>query len=163
MYDHQTQSLWPQLWMGAASGSKTGSYLKQSANTETTWHKWQELHPDTLVLSSQTGYNRNYSSYPYGDYRTNHQNTFRQTTPTPAPLYPNKNMVFGLVDRENNLAKGFVHSDLASKSGVSAVINDSFGSEPIVVVYEQSSQLVMAFYATTPEGVLKFDATEFIP
>jgi hypothetical protein len=44
---------------------------------ETRWDTWQALHPETLVVSSDTGFDRGgYSRYPYvdpnsGDYRNN--------------------------------------------------------------------------------------------
>lgn len=163
MYDHVTDALWPQLWMGAVSGSPKGTWLTQLPISEMTWAKWKELHPDTLVISSRTGYSRDYSAYPYGDYRTDDGDTFRTTTPPPDPLYPNKAMTFGLADRPSGAAKAYVHGDLASKAGVRSATNDSFSGRPIVVVYEQASQLVLAFEAQTPEGTLTFDAQGYAP
>jgi hypothetical protein len=34
----------------------------------TTWRNWKEKHPQTLVLSFQTGYKRDYSLDPYRDF-----------------------------------------------------------------------------------------------
>lgn len=31
------------------------------------------MYPDALVIPEETGQDRNYRSYPYGDYRTNHE------------------------------------------------------------------------------------------
>lgn len=163
MYDHVTSSLWPQLWMGAVSGSSNGDWLEQLPVTETTWAKWKELHPDTLVISSDTGYSRDYTAYPYGDYRTDNADTFRSTTPSPDPLYPNKAMTFGLADRATGAAKAYVHDDLAAKAGSRSVTNDMFDGRPIVVVYDQSAKLVLVFEAETPEGTLTFDALDYAP
>ena len=38
------------------------------ALTHTTWADWKMRHPDTLVLSAETGFNRDYSRDPYGGY-----------------------------------------------------------------------------------------------
>jgi hypothetical protein len=165
MYDHETGSLWPQLWMGAVSGTEAAksTWLVQHPATETTWGKWRELHPDTLVLSSDTGYARDYTSYPYGSYRTDDGNTFRETTPPPDGRYPNKAMVFGLVDRAAGAARAYPHVDLAQKLGERGVLNDSFNGRPIVVVFEKDSQLVLVFDALTADGKLTFDAASFAP
>jgi hypothetical protein len=163
MYDHQSRSMWPQLWMGAVSGDERAAWLTQLPFTETTWARWRELHPDTLVLSDDTGFRAPYQLYPYGDYRTDNSDTFRVTTPAPDPLYPNKAMTFGIADRRSGAARAYVHADLANRFGERAVVNDTFAGRPIVVVYERPSQLVVAFEAETPEGVLTFQAQNFAP
>ncbi len=166
MHDHVTRSLWPQLWMGAVSGSEGGArtWLVPMPAFEMTWAKWKELHPDTLVLSRNTGYTRvNYTIYPYGDYRTNDADTFSDPNPRPDPLYRNKAMTFGLADRRAGLAKAYVHADLASRAGPRSVTNDTLGGRPIVIVYEQAAQLVLAFESQTPEGALTFDGRDYSP
>ena len=69
MYDHQTESLWSQVKRSAVAGPLTGTKLKVLPSTLTTWAKWRKRHPDTLVLSFDTGYARNYDSDPYASYR----------------------------------------------------------------------------------------------
>ncbi|MDX2018992.1 MAG: DUF3179 domain-containing (seleno)protein [Deltaproteobacteria bacterium] len=163
MYDHQTQSLWPQLFMGAVSGQARGKWLTMFPFAEMTWARWRTLHPDTVVLSDRTGASRSYSSYPYGDYRVNHGDTFRRTSPEPDGRYPNKNMVFALADRAGGVARGFVHSDLQAQGGPSGALLDSFAGRPIVVVWESKSQLVRAFAAEAAAGLLSFVAEPFAP
>ncbi|MFD2515819.1 DUF3179 domain-containing protein [Pontibacter locisalis] len=68
MYDHQTESLWSQVKAEAISGKMKGAELPQVAATSTTWEGWLSQHPDTEVLSTNTGYNRDYNRSPYGDY-----------------------------------------------------------------------------------------------
>jgi len=164
MYDHATGSLWPQLWMGAVSGSEEGTWLEALPTTETTWGNWKKLHPETLVLSDDTGFSRNYRAYPYGDYRTNNSDTFRVTNPLPDDdLYPRKAMALGLMDRPSGAARAYVHSDLADV-GPRSAINDTFIGQPVVVIYEQASQLAIAFVARDPDGnILTFDAATYVP
>lgn len=45
-----------------------GAKLKLISSTHTTWKKWRSLHPKTLVLSTQTGFRRNYDRNPYQGY-----------------------------------------------------------------------------------------------
>jgi len=68
LYDRRTESLWSQIMGKAVSGPMMGTELQHMPASHTTWRDWQERHPDTLVLSTQTGYSRNYSSTPYGGY-----------------------------------------------------------------------------------------------
>lgn len=158
MYDHQTESLWPQLWMGAVSGANQGTWLTMMPLSQMTWVAWRALHPDTLVLSANTGYDRDYTQYPYGDYRTNDASTFRVTDPLPDPRYPNKAMTFGLIDRPSGAARAYVYSDLAASAGTSVAVNDEFGGRPVVVVYERDAQLALVFDRETADGTLTFDA-----
>ena len=50
MYDHQTDSLWSQFTGAAIIGSFAGTKLKILPALQTTWERWKELHPDTLVV-----------------------------------------------------------------------------------------------------------------
>jgi len=68
LYDRQTQSLWSQLMTQAISGPHKGKQLVSLPVLHTTWQDWQTRHPDTLVLSTDTGYSRDYSDSPYADY-----------------------------------------------------------------------------------------------
>lgn len=69
MYDRQTESLWSQLQMEAVTGPMTGQKLNLLPAEHTTWEAWQSKHPDTYVLSTKTGYSRDYSKNPYAGYR----------------------------------------------------------------------------------------------
>lgn len=68
MYDRNTDSLWSQMEGRAISGPLKGTYLEKIPVEHTTWRIWRERHPDTLVLSGETGFYRNYGSSPYPAY-----------------------------------------------------------------------------------------------
>ena len=68
IYDHQTESLWSQLKETAIAGPMAGSRLKKMAATRTSWKRWVAAHPNTEVLSTDTGYSRNYAVDPYKGY-----------------------------------------------------------------------------------------------
>lgn len=76
-YDHQTESLWSQLKEEAVTGEMTGTRLRAIPSVTTTWKAWREQHPETLVLSMQTGFRRDYSRVPYQTYAK-----------SPHPLFP---------------------------------------------------------------------------
>ncbi|WP_311137546.1 DUF3179 domain-containing protein [Streptomyces sp. I6] len=68
MYDRQTGSQWPQLIGTAVSGPLAGTELSTVPLVWTTWKQWRTAHPDTRVLSTDTGALRGYGSDPYGSY-----------------------------------------------------------------------------------------------
>lgn len=68
LYDHQTESLWSQLKEIAISGPLVGKRLKKLASKRTSWEVWRKENPHTLVLSTDTGYQRDYTVDPYEGY-----------------------------------------------------------------------------------------------
>lgn len=68
LYDRETESLWSQLMMQAVSGPLKGERLQPVALEHTSWQAWRSRNPDTLVLSTETGYARNYQENPYTGY-----------------------------------------------------------------------------------------------
>ena len=68
LYDHQTESLWSQIMEKAVAGPMAGNSLVKLSSSRMKWKSWQTKHPDTQVLSDDTGYTRNYSQDPYEGY-----------------------------------------------------------------------------------------------
>ena len=68
MYDRQTESLWSQLMQEAIAGPMTGAKLAILPSLHTTWEYWRAQHPQTLVLSPETGFRRDYGLNPYQEY-----------------------------------------------------------------------------------------------
>lgn len=62
MYDRQTQSLWNTLKGAPVLGPLVGKDIELNHHSvvTTTWGKWKETHPDTKVLSLNTGHRRDY-------------------------------------------------------------------------------------------------------
>ncbi len=74
LYDRQTESLWSQLAAKAISGSLKGHQLVQLPLRHTSWQHWRELHPDTQVLSKDTGFDViDYDQNPYAMYEFSDQ------------------------------------------------------------------------------------------
>jgi len=63
MFDRETKTLWSSLDGTPAIGPLVGSGLRLSIRpvVTTTWGAWRRRHPDTTVLSLDTGYQRDYS------------------------------------------------------------------------------------------------------
>ncbi len=94
LYDRQTQSLWSQLMTKAIGGSYKGKRLVSLPVLHTTWKDWKNRHPDTLVLSTDTGFRRNYNNSPYADYIDSPQIMFPVTSAS--RRYHPKEEVFGI-------------------------------------------------------------------
>ena len=71
MYDDQTESLWSQIEGKALIGQYAGKTLEVLKSQLLTFAEVKQFHPETEILSQDTGYQRNYSYYPYGDYDIN--------------------------------------------------------------------------------------------
>ena len=52
----------------AVSGPRKGERLVSVPIEHTTWADWKKQHPQTKVLSRDTGFRRDYGRSPYGDY-----------------------------------------------------------------------------------------------
>ncbi|WP_368430063.1 DUF3179 domain-containing protein [Sulfuricaulis sp.] len=70
LYDRATQSLWSQLMNQAVAGPMKGARLTAIPLTHTTFADWRARHPDTLVLTPETGYSRDYHRDPYRGYES---------------------------------------------------------------------------------------------
>ena len=146
MWDEETETLWSQMRLEAVSGMHMGTGSPLQPVFEMTWAAWRALYPETLVISSETGFSRNYTRYPYtrnGDYRTNHQDTFRDTEPAPDEQFNNKDMV-SIVFVEDTV-RGYVWPYLEEARGSRGVINDEIGGLPVAVVYDLPSSYVHVF------------------
>ena len=69
MYDKSTESYWSQALGEAVYGEMTGTVLPLYQYFENiTWAEWKKAHPDGEVLSKNTGFVRDYTREPYGNY-----------------------------------------------------------------------------------------------
>ena len=71
MFDEETNSLWSTLEGRPVVGELVGSglELRLRPSVTTTWKEWRQMHPDTRVLSLETGFKRDYSEgAAYHDY-----------------------------------------------------------------------------------------------
>ncbi|WP_290650326.1 DUF3179 domain-containing protein [Aquisalimonas sp.] len=114
MYDRATDSFWPQILGTAINGPLAGEGLEEFRVFWTTWENWRDRHPDTEVLSSDTGFVRNYRHDPYGDY-TPVSGYYAEDSGTIFPVqheddrYPNKREVFGFRSSNGAVAVDLDH------------------------------------------------------
>lgn len=56
----------------SVNGSLRSTYVNTFPLLETSWETAKILFSEAKVISVNTGFSRNYGTYPYGSYKTNH-------------------------------------------------------------------------------------------
>lgn len=150
MYDRrENESLWPQMSRGARCGPETGTPLSTLPVIEMTWGHWRRLHPDTKVLSSETGYSRDYST----DRRpAQRPPSLAASSTTPSDEPDPRGRVLGLHGGQG-LALPFERLDDGSSMRVVRVRS---GASPVVVFWHRASQSAMAFQPRVEGQSLSF-------
>lgn len=151
MYDRGTgQVFGPQLSAtGKCSGFK-GDRLEVLPVFETSWARWLELHPETRVVSDETGHSRNYQFYPYQSYDelTNDDLLFPFPVNTQRPI---KERVL-TIRRDDTGGRGYPFGELADL-GSTSTVNEVVDGTAMVVLYEASSGgTAMAYEAPVVGG-----------
>lgn len=68
MYDRATESRWPQMLATGIDGPMAGATLREFRVVWTTFGEWRAAHPDSEILTEDTGHARRYGNDPYGSY-----------------------------------------------------------------------------------------------
>jgi hypothetical protein len=129
MLDRETRTLWNQLTGRAVMGPLAAEEraLPLLPAVVTSWKAWRARHPETTVLSLETGHERPYApGRPYASYFASPQKMFpareRRTE------LPSKERVYGL--RRNGAAKAWPLAELVR----ALVTNDALADEKVVLV-----------------------------
>jgi hypothetical protein len=128
LYDRQTESLWSQLLSKSVSGPMAGTPLKMLPLIQISWQEWLDQHPDTLVLSRDTGFERDYSKDPYAGYEDSEGVWF--PVKNKDPRYHPKERVLGVVF--DGLAKAYPMAEITS---VNSSFKDSFAGRELTINY----------------------------
>ncbi len=153
MFDRQTNSLWNQLLMGSQCGPDRGATLARLPVVETTWKQWREAHPQTTVLTLNTGFNRAYGQYPYGNYNIpDNAETFFPSSQF-SNARPPKELVLGI--REGSATVAYPFGALADR-GDAVAVNDQVGTREVLVTYLFSQASARAFDRNVAGQTLSF-------
>ncbi|MFK7794341.1 MAG: DUF3179 domain-containing protein [Gammaproteobacteria bacterium] len=157
MYDQETHTLWNQFSGKPVVGPLTNSNIELEVLpvVTTTWGEWLAQHPDTKVLSSNTGFKRDYSpGVAYGAYFGSDELMF------PAHLanksLQQKDQVFGL--RISGAKKAWPLKLFEKPQA----INDHVGIIPVVIIGNASTQTVRAYRSEGKEFSLNKDGELFV-
>ncbi len=131
-YDHQSESLWSQLEMKAVTGKMAGRKFEIFPSVLATWKEWKEKYPQTLVLSRDTGFNRNYERDPYHGYENSdsimfpirHENN---------KFHPKERVLVVILE---DVAKAYPFSELKKAK---TPFEDKVGNQNIVVHFKDGN------------------------
>ena len=147
MYDRYTESYWSQALGIAVKGELTGYELNLIPFDVITWGDWKKLHPETVVLTTDTGHIRSYATDPYGNYYTE-----------PRIMFPvehsddrlhSKEIIIGF--NQDDIYKAYKQNDIESE----IIINDTIGNTPVLLtsLFSENSR---AFVRIVDDDVLDF-------
>ncbi len=145
-YDRKTDSNWSQIRLDCVNGKLRGKVAETFPLVETTWKTWKEMYPSTTVISQETGYNRSYGRYPYGDYRTAHDYLIFPVA-NEDDRFPNKERVLGILHSESVRVYSF-----SSLGDQVSVILDELNGENLVVVGNREDNFMVAFLSDPGDG-----------
>lgn len=148
MYDRLTDSYWSQALGKAITGDLTGKDLKIIPFDVISWGDWISIHPETLVLTTDTGHTRAYGVDPYGDYYTDPRIIFPVDNEDDR-MHP-KEIILGF--HENEIFKAYKQSDIESQ----VVINDDLDEQQIVL-FSMYAGNARAFDRNIEDQVLEFE------
>jgi len=132
LYDHGTESLWSQILGKAVTGPERGRVLESLPVVHTRWSEWLERHPETWVLSRETGYpGIDYDSGPaaYRGYERSRRVWFPVAN-TDDRYHP-KAWVLGV--QMNGISKAYPFEELARVGGV---VRDALGDASVVIRFD---------------------------
>lgn len=126
MYDRLTDTYWSQALGAAVKGPLSGDRLDRVPFDIASWGDWKDLHPETVILSTDTGHIRSYGVDPYGTYYTDPRIIFPVDNPDDR-MHP-KEIVIGL--GLGGIHKAYRQADIESE----VAINDSLGGTEILLL-----------------------------
>jgi hypothetical protein len=133
-FDRESESLWSQIKSAAVAGPATGARLDVIRSRMVRWGDWRERHPNTTVLSLETGHRRNYAENPYGSYATS------DGVMLPGPLdgrYHPKMPTLGVRTRDG-AARAYTGVELVNAGGQ---IEETFQGHRLRVAYDSENQV----------------------
>ncbi len=159
MFDRATDSHWPQLRLQCDQGAAKNTKLRLLPAIETSWGTWKKLFPSTLILSTNTGYDRPYgipgSAY-FGYDSLNSPPLFRQKGID--DRLPPKQRVHGILlgtGPDNFQSKVYLIKETQERR----LIHDWVANEAILVVDVGEKNFVISFLRTVDGQTLTFELT----
>jgi hypothetical protein len=143
LYDRETESLWSQISARALTGPSRGLRLAVVRSRIVSWERWRREHPQTGVLSGETGHDRDYGNSPYGDYAHSEELLF--PVAQDRRFHP-KMPTLGL-RLPDGPARGYPASELVRAGGR---VEESFAGQRVAVAYDPDAQV---FDVEAPEAV----------
>ncbi len=137
-YDRATDSYWSQIRLDCVNGENINTVIETVPVIETTWATWKAAYPNSSVMNLSTGFNRNYSAYPYGDYRTNHNNFLFSVSPMDDRLPAKERALIVISDQTQRVYSIELFDDRR-------VIEDNIDGVDIIVMGSKQDNYIVAY------------------
>ena len=138
LYDRETESLWSQIAGKSVNGTLKGLDLQQLPLQHTSWQDWRQRHPDTRVLSTETGFRFiDYDRDPYAEYRRSSRLWFPVSSKD--SRLRNKTWVLGVV--ADGKARAY---PLRSLKKSESPLQDRIGDIPVTIEFDNAHQTAVA-------------------
>ena len=155
-FDRATDSYWSQMSHKCVNGPLSGTEINTFQVIEMDFNSLREIYPDAIVMNTETGFNRNYQLYPYGDYRTNNASLIFPVSNTDTRV-ASKERVLGVVVNEEVMTYRFNSFDSQEVN----VVENQFQGTDLVVIGSQDQNFLVAYENRLADGTkLTFEAVQ---
>jgi hypothetical protein len=150
MYDRHTETYWSQIKGEAIVGPLVPERLDLVSSQITEWENWRDDHPDTEVLSRETGIYpaSSYGSSPYTGYESRESVGFGVGKVD--DRLPSKELVYGIAVGAESRA--YPEQTIRREN----IIQDSLGGVPVLIVEDQGTGGIRAFTRESGNRTLQF-------
>lgn len=128
LYDRTDNALWSQVGFEAISGPRSGQSLPHLPFDLTTFKDWSSRHPETTVVTFNTGHRRDYGTNPYQQYFSNDELMF-PVKGSDDPRFARKERVVGI--RLGEVQRAYPLSAIIKAPA--GRLEDSIGGQRIVL------------------------------
>ena len=142
-YDRKTDTHWAQIYSRGIYGQSICGDLDNLTTIEISWRAWKERFPNSMILSSETGFNFNYLDPPA---------SLNQPVDI-VPLFPVHNVDNRLPNYErvllvviDNKAKVY---RLSSFAGGTSIISDFLSGSTITLIGNQDDNFIVPYVGST--------------
>ena len=155
-YDRTTGDVFgPQLSFQGTCTPFQDRTLSLRPLVETSWGQWRRVHPDTKVISRETGFVRNYEDSPYENYKRNDDLAVDMPVDHSRPL---KERVLGIRDGSRG-GRGFPFGALEAEMGSRGAMNLEVKGAATALFFDAAAGgTAIAFHAEVGGQTLTFDA-----
>lgn len=159
-YDRSTNSHWSQMQMRSVEGVRAGENIGTVDVVETTWATWKKMYPDSRVLTTETGYDRNYEGFAYATAAGGNAGLYPVAHPDNR-LEPNTR-VHGLIAENSATEDATVRVYQIGKFGDEiSVVHDTLDKEEIMIVGSERLDFTASFKTSVGDSVhLNFEAVQ---
>jgi hypothetical protein len=155
MYDRDTESYWPQMFLRSASGERMGEAIALRSMVETTWENWKALFPDSDIINSNTSYTEIYEEFGYGYDKLDDQKAVSGYVPVPLSRVderlPGRERVLAIVSGTS--ATAFVISEFKEPEIISF---SKYGVQYRIVVSGRDN-IAVGFQTSAPLSIKTWD------